>query len=166
MVVLGGSGNVGAYAVQFANRAGARVTAVGSNDDAEYMRSLGADETIDYRSQNLEESVSRADAVIDTVGGEALRQAFAIVKPGGMLVSSVSQPSEDEAKKRNVRVAFFIVDVTRELLERITRLIDEANLKTDVGIVLKLSEARTAHEMLAGTVKHPRGKIVLDTSSI
>ena len=141
------------------------MTAVGSNDDAAYMKSLGADETIDYRSQALQKAVAGVDVVIDTVGGEAQRQAFAIVKPGGILVSSVSQPSQDEAKKRGVRAVFFIVDVTRELLKRIARLIDEANLKSDVGIVLKLSQARKAHEMLAGTVKHPRGKIVLDTTS-
>jgi NADPH:quinone reductase-like Zn-dependent oxidoreductase len=163
VLVIGGAGNVGAYAVQLAVWAGARVTAVGSTDDAGFMKSLGASVTIDYKTQHFEEALTDIDVVIDTTGGDAQTRAFGVLKTGGILVSSVSQPSEAEARKRNVRVAFFIVDVAREDLQRIAGLIDDGIIKPDLGVVLRLSSARTAHEMLAGTVDHPRGKIVLDT---
>ncbi|HEY1681431.1 MAG TPA: NADP-dependent oxidoreductase [Candidatus Tumulicola sp.] len=163
VLVIGGAGNVGAYAVQLAAWAGARVTAVGSGQDAPYMKSRGAAATIDFQTQRFEESVADVDVVIDTTGGDTQTRAFGVLKAGGILVSSVSQPSEAEARKHDVRVAFFIVDVPRAELERVAGLIDDGILKTDLGVVLPLSSARRAHEMLAGTVDHPRGKIVLDT---
>ncbi|MEO7201263.1 MAG: NADP-dependent oxidoreductase [Candidatus Tumulicola sp.] len=163
VLVIGGAGNVGAYAVQLASWAGAHVTAVGSGQDAPYMKSRGATATIDYQTQRLEESVAGVDVVIDTTGGDSQKRALGVLKAGGILVSSVSQPSEADARKYGVRAAFFIVDVPRAELERIAGLIDDGILKTDLGAVLPLSSARTAHEMLAGTVDHPRGKIVLDT---
>ena len=127
------------------------------------MKSLGASVTIDYKTQRFEEALTDIDVVIDTTGGDAQTRAFGVLKTGGVLVSSVSQPSEAEARKRDVRVAFFIVDVPREDLEQIAGLIDDGIIKPDLGVVLPLSSARTAHEMLAGTVNHPRGKIVFDT---
>ena len=163
VLVLGGAGNVGAYAVQLARNAGATVFASGSLEDAAYMKSLGASETIDYKALPLRKHVSGVDVVIDTVGAEAQEAAFEVIKPGGVLVSSVSQPSEDRAKTCGVRVSFFIVDVPRFELERIAKLIDDGILKTNLGIVLNLDDARKAHEMLANTVPHPRGKIVLNT---
>lgn len=162
VLVQGAAGNVGAYAVQLAHWAGARVIVVAGASDAEYLRSRGADEVIDFRTQRFEEHVSGVDAVIDTVGGNTQTRSFAVIKPSGMLVSSVSQPSEELAAQHGVRTAFFIVEVTKPQLERIAQLIDDGALKTDVGIVLGLADARKAHEMLAGSVPHPRGKIVLN----
>jgi NADPH:quinone reductase-like Zn-dependent oxidoreductase len=164
VLVLGGAGNVGAYAVQLARDAGATVTASGSIEDAKYMKSIGANITIDYKALSLKDRVSSVEVVVDTVGGEAQAAAFDVLKKGGALVSSVSPPSEDRAKERDVRVSFFIVDVRRPELERIAKMIDDGTLKADLGVTLGLAEARKAHEMLAGTVQHPRGKIVLDTT--
>jgi NADPH:quinone reductase-like Zn-dependent oxidoreductase len=162
VLVHGAAGNVGAYAVQLARWTGARVVAVAGAADAAYVRGLGASEVIDFRTQRFEELVEGVDAVIDTVGGDTQERSFKVIKPGGMLVSSVSQPSETLAAEHNVRTAFFIVDVPREQLERIAQLIDDGTLKVDLGVVLSLADARKAHEMLAGTLPHPRGKIVLD----
>lgn len=165
-LVHGAAGNVGAYAVQLAHWAGARVIAVAGASDAEYLRSLGADEIIDFRTQRFEEHASGVAAVIDTIGGDTQTRSFAVIKRDGMLVSSVSQPSEELATQYGVRTAFFIVKVSRQELERIAQLIDDGVLKTDVGTVLSLADARKAHEMLAGTVPHPRGKIVLDVEEM
>lgn len=166
VLVHGAAGNVGAYAVQLAHWAGARVIAVAGASDAEYVRKLGADDVIDFRTQRFEDRVSGVDAVMDTVGGDTQTRSFAVIKPGGMLVSSVSQPSQELAMQHGVRTAFFIVAVPKAQLERIAQLIDDGVLKTDVGVVLGLADARTAHEMLAGTVPHPRGKIVLDLDKL
>jgi NADPH:quinone reductase-like Zn-dependent oxidoreductase len=164
VLVLGGAGNVGSYAVQLARNAGANVIATGSREDADYMRRLGATKTIDYTTAPSEWGISNVDVVIDTAGGNAQLQAFEVLKSGGALISSVSQPSEEKAKEHNARVAFFIVQVGTGDLERIAALIDEGSLKTDVGVVLGLTDARKAHEMLAHAIPHPRGKIVLDAT--
>ena len=100
------------------------------------------------------------DVVIDTVGGETLYRSFAVLKPCGVLVSSVSIPDRDKAARHNVRAVFFLVNVTSEGLTRIAELIDSGRIATDVGEILPLAKARLAHEMLAGK-PHKRGKIVL-----
>ena len=164
VLVLGGAGNVGAYAVQFAHRAGARVIATASAGDLAYLRSLGADEAVDRR-ERLEDRVKAVDAVIDLVGGEAQASSFAVLKRGGVLVSAVSQPDQEEAARRGVKAGFFLVHVNTADLERIAAMLDAGELVTQIGTVLPLVEARTAHEMLDGTRPHPRGKIVLRIGS-
>lgn len=164
VLIHGAAGNVGAYAVQLAHWAGARVIAIAGATDGDYLRSLGANEVIDYHTQRFEERVSGVDAVIDTVGGATQANSFAVLKRGGMLASSVSAPSPELAAQYGVRTAYFIVSVPNAQLKRIAELFDAGVLKTDVGVVLSLADARKAHEMLAGIVPHPRGKIVLDIS--
>ncbi|HVN70193.1 MAG TPA: NADP-dependent oxidoreductase [Candidatus Binatia bacterium] len=166
VLVYGAAGNVGAYAVQLAAWAGARVFAVAAHRDGSYLRSLGAAEVIDFRTECVEDRVSGADVVIDTVGGDSQRRAFGVVKPAGILVSSVVPPSQELANVYGIRVAFFIVRVPSAQLARISRLIDDGTLKTNLGVVLDLAGARKAHEMLAGTFARPRGKIVLDVGML
>lgn len=164
VLVHGAAGNVGAYAVQLAHWADAKVIAVAADPDAEYVRGLGAEQVIDFRKERFEERVSQVDVVIDTVGGDTQRRSFEVIKPAGILVSSVSPPSTELAQVYSVRVAYFIVRVRSDELTRVAQLIGEGTLKTDVGVVLGLADARRAHEMLASTIAHPRGKIVLDTT--
>ena len=146
VLVLGASGNVGSYAVQLATWAGARVVGISRPDEAQGMKELNAS----------------VDTVIDTVGHETQALSFDTLKKGGILVSSVSEPPTELALQHEVRTAFFIVHVRTKELERIAELFDSGTLRTDVGCVLDLAEARVAHEMLAGAVPHPRGKIVLN----
>lgn len=164
VLILGGAGNVGAYAVQIAHRAGARVIATASTGDLDFVRSLGADEAVD-RKERLEDRVEAVDAVVDLVGGEAQASAFAVLKRGGVLVSAVSQPDQEEAMRRGVKAGFFLVQVNTADLERIVAMVDAGDLVTQIGTVLPLTAARTAHEMLDGTRPHPRGKIVLSIGS-
>jgi NADPH:quinone reductase-like Zn-dependent oxidoreductase len=165
VLIQGAAGNVGAYAVQLAHWAGARVVAVAAAGDAAYLRRLGAERTIDYHGQRFEDLVSNVDAVIDTVGGETQMRSFGVLRRGGAIVSSVSQPPADLAERYGVRADYFIVEVKRPQLERIAQLFEEGALEADVGTVLPLSDAPLAHEMLAGRIGHPRGKIVLDTGA-
>jgi NADPH:quinone reductase-like Zn-dependent oxidoreductase len=160
VLVHGGAGNVGAYAVQLAKRAGAMVIATASAKDATYARSLGADGVIDYRARRFEEQVKDMDAVLDTVGGEILDRSYGVLKRGGILVSAATRPSNEKAEQHGVRALFFLVAVTTERLRKIAELIDAGKLKTEVGEVLWLYEARQAHEMLEGAPHH-RGKIVI-----
>jgi NADPH:quinone reductase-like Zn-dependent oxidoreductase len=164
VLVQGAAGNVGGYVVALAHWAGARVIAVADACDAAYLRGLGAEKTIDYHTERFEDEVANVDAVIDTVGGETQARSFAVLRRGGIIVSSVSQPSPELAERYGVRGDYFIVAVERPQLVRIAQLFEEGVLEADIGVVLPLSDARRAHEMLAGTVIHPRGKIVLDVS--
>ncbi|TXR46508.1 NADP-dependent oxidoreductase [Phyllobacterium endophyticum] len=162
VLIHGASGNVGRYAVQFARKAGLRVIATAGAEDIETVRSLGADEVVDYRNRRFETEVTEADAVIDLVGGETQNRSFATLKPGGKLISAVSKPDQELAEKHSVTAAFFLVDVTTEQLAEISRLIESGHLKSNVGAVLPLSKAIEAHEMLEGKRSHPKGKIVLE----
>ena len=120
---------------------------------------------IDYRTERFEDGVSGADAVIDSVGGEVQERSFAVLRRGRILVSSVSQPDAEKAAKYSVRTAYLIVSVATEDLTHLAGLFDAKELRTSVGVVLPLSEARRAHEMLDGAVPHPRGKIVLQVET-
>ena len=160
VLIHGAAGNVGGYAVQFARQAGAMVIATAAANDVSYIRSLGGLGVIDYRASRFEEKVKEVDAVIDTVGGEVLERSFRVVKRGGVIVSSAALPSEERAQQHGVRASFFLVQVTAERLQKIAELIDAGGLKTEVGEVLWLEEARQAHEMLEGA-PHRRGKIII-----
>ncbi len=160
VLVHGGAGNVSAYAIQLAKHAGAMVIATASSNDIFYVRNLGADGVIDYRKNPFEQRVKEMDAVIDTVGGEILNRSIAVVRPGGILVSSANAPSDQKAAQSGIRAAFFMVKVTTERLREIAALIDTGQLLTEVGEVLWLEEARRGHEMLE-RASHKRGKIVI-----
>jgi NADPH:quinone reductase-like Zn-dependent oxidoreductase len=161
VVIHGAAGNVGAYAVQLACRAGVRTIATVATDDIPFVRNLGANTAIDYRTQRFEEEVRDADAVIDLVGGETQKRSFQVLRRGGKLISAVSRPDQHLAQIHGVDAAFFLVNVTTQYLAEIGGLIDGGKLRTRVGAVLPLAGAREAHLMLERGLTHPKGKIVL-----
>ena len=161
VVIHGAAGNVGAYAVQLARRVGVRTIATAATDDLPFVRSLGANTVIDFRTQRFEEEVRDADAVIDLVGGETQERSFQVLRRGGKLISAVSRPDQHLAQRHGVEAAFFLVNVTSRCLAEIAGLIDDGHLKTRVGAVLPLADAREAHFMLERVRPQPKGKIVL-----
>jgi NADPH:quinone reductase-like Zn-dependent oxidoreductase len=161
VLIHGAAGNVGAYAVQFAHKAGLRVVATADARDIETVRNLGADQVIDYQKERFEDVVKNVDAVIDLVGGETQTKSFAVLKRGGKLVSAVSKPDQEVAASFGVSASFFLVAVNTRELNEIAESVDDGSLKTKVGTVLPLTEAIRAHEMLEGTREHAKGKIVL-----
>ncbi|MGF6772775.1 NADPH:quinone reductase-like Zn-dependent oxidoreductase [Paraburkholderia sp. GAS199] len=160
VLVLGAAGNVGAYAVQLAHHAGAFVIAGASERDAEFVRSLGADEVFDPRHTSFDAYRESVDAVIDLVGGDTLDGSFATVRRGGRVVSAVAEPSGERAAQSGVKANFMLVAVTTKTLVALAGLFEKGVLRTRVGDVLPLAQARDAHEMLEGR-KHRPGKIVL-----
>jgi NADPH:quinone reductase-like Zn-dependent oxidoreductase len=129
------------------------------------VRSLGADEVLDYHTQRFEDEVRDVDAVFDLVGGETQIRSFQVLRPGGKLISAVSQPDQHRARHHGVTGAFFLVEVTTERLRIIAELIDRGELKTRVGAVLPLTGGRDAHRMLEGRLVPPKGKIVFDVEA-
>jgi NADPH:quinone reductase-like Zn-dependent oxidoreductase len=163
VVIHGGAGSVGAYAVQFAHQAGLHVIVTASADDAALVRELGADTVLDYRNGKFEDTVRGADAVIDLVGGDTQKRSFQVLRRGGKLISAVSMPDQDLARVHRVDATFFLVDVTTLELADVARLIDEGKLRTGITVVLSLADAPEAHLMLDGLTPRPKGKIVLAT---
>jgi NADPH:quinone reductase-like Zn-dependent oxidoreductase len=161
VVIHGAAGNVGSYAVQLARRAGVQTIATVAADDISFVRNLGANTVIDYRTQHFEEQVRNADAVIDLVGGETQNRSFQVLRRGGKLVSAVSRPDQHLAERHGVEAAFFLVNVTSQYLTEIARLVDGGKLTTNVGAVLSLANAREAHFMLERRRPQPKGKIIL-----
>jgi NADPH:quinone reductase-like Zn-dependent oxidoreductase len=164
VLIHGAGGNVGAYAVQLARNAGLNVIATASANDLEYVRGLGANPVLDYHSARFEDVAHAVDVVLDTVGGTTRELSFRVLNPGGILVSVVSPVSEETARRYGVKAVFFYVEVTTSRLEHLTELFDSGKLVPCVGTVLPLSQARVAHDMLAGA-PHDRGKIVLKIAS-
>ncbi len=165
VLVHGAAGSVGAYAVRLAHGAGLRVIATAGAADAAEVRRLGADVVVDYRAARFEDAVPPVDAVIDLVGGETQRRSFAVLKPGGTLVSAVSQPDQESAVRHGVRAVFFLVDVGSAQLAHIAGMLEQGVLAPRVGSVLPLAAARIAHEMLEGARARPRGRIVLEVAA-
>src|SRR5262249_58533809 len=130
--------------------------------DLDHVRALGAESVVNYKKQRFEDSVTGVDVVLDTVGGDTEQRSLRVVKPGGILVYSVSPIPEVTQENYGIRAAYFYVDVTTARLNKIAELFDSGMLVTDVGSVLPLADARIAHEMLGGA-PHKRGKIVLNT---
>ena len=159
VLILGAAGNVGAYAVQLAAKTGLNITAVAKSNDISYVQSLGAETVVDDHGQRFEDAVGSVDLVLDMVGGEMRDRAARLLKPGGSLVSVVS--NEPIPTTANVRSLFFYVEVTTERLNRVSQLFDQQELAPKVGTVLPLTDIRIAHEMLGGA-PHDRGKIVLE----
>jgi NADPH:quinone reductase-like Zn-dependent oxidoreductase len=163
VLIHGGAGNVGAYAVQLARNAGLHVIATASSADTGYVRNLGASEVLD-KNARFESVLSDVDVVIDTVGGETRERSLRVLKPSGILISAVSPIPEDVAKRYGARAVFFLVDVTTARLNIVADLFDSGKLVPHIGSVLPLEDARTAHEMLAGA-PHKPGKIVLNIAA-
>lgn len=161
VLIHGAAGNVGAYAVQLARRAGIRTIATAATEDIGFVRELGADTVIDFQTERFEDLVRDVDTVFDLVGGETQIRSFQVLHRGGKLISAVSQPDQALAERHGVDAAFFLVNVTTRHLTELTDLIDRADLKVRVGTVLPLADAREAHRILEGQRPAPKGKIVL-----
>ncbi|WP_432761362.1 NADP-dependent oxidoreductase [Rhizobium mayense] len=165
VLIHGAAGNVGAYAVQLARRAGIQTIVTAAKQDFAYLRELGADTLVDYHTERFEDAARDVDAVFDLVGGETQQRSFQVLRRGGKLTSAVSQPDQELAKRHGVDAAFFLVNVTTRYLTEIAGLIDSGALRTRVGTVLPLTDAYEAHLMLEGLRPTPKGKIVLEVGT-
>jgi NADPH:quinone reductase-like Zn-dependent oxidoreductase len=159
ILITGASGAVGSMAVQLAKSKGAYVIGTGSGRNEEFARKLGADEFIDYKKAKFEEQVSNVDMVFDTVGGDTQERAMQTLKRGGVLVSTVSPPSEEKAKQLGVTVAMVAVMPKPDQLAEINRLLESGKLRVRVATVLPLADVKKAHQISASG--HADGKIIL-----
>ncbi len=159
LLIHGAAGGVGTFAVQFAKLKSARVIATASKKNHEFLRSLGADETIDYNTTKFEDVVHGVDAVLDTITGETMERSWQVMKKGGILVSILEPPSAEKAAEHGVRCHHTFVQGNMEQLNEITKLVEAGKLKIIIEKVFPLVEARAAQE--SNATGHTRGKIAL-----
>ena len=159
VLIHGGAGGVGLFAVQMARAMGARVIATASAGNLDFVRSLGAETVIDYRAAQFESAVHDVDMVLDTIGGEVEDRSWQVLKKGGILVSIVGLPSEEQAATHGVRAAAVRTAFTGEQLRAINALIEDGKVKPEVGPTFRLAEAAKAQTL--SQEGHGRGRIVL-----
>jgi NADPH:quinone reductase-like Zn-dependent oxidoreductase len=157
VLIQGGSGGVGSFAIQIAKVRGAKVFATASTGNQDLLKELGADVAIDYTKQKFEDVVKNVDVVLETAGKETLERSYPVVKKGGYLVSIVGPT--DPAKVQQYGIQAPPLALSASALSELTKLFDAKKIKVVVTETLPLSEAQKAQEQV-GT-HHTRGKIVL-----
>jgi NADPH:quinone reductase len=166
VLVHAGAGGVGVFAVQLAKAAGARVLATGRRENEALIRSLGADEVIDYRQEKFEEAVNRltdgvgADAAYDTVGGDTLPRSIQCVRPYGKLATIVNvEGSIDGMQIRNQTLYFGFLERTRDKIQTLAKLVGRGQVRPVIDSVFPLAKVADAHRKIEkGGMK---GKIVI-----
>lgn len=160
ILIHAASGGVGSMAVQLAKAKGAYVIATASGANEDFVKDLGADEFIDYKTAKFEDEVKDVDVVFDTIGGDTQERSFQVLKKDGFLVSVVNPPSPESAEKFGVKAEMIGVVPNAEELAEIVELASQGKLKTYVETVLPFSEVVKAHDL--SKAGHTKGKIVLE----
>jgi NADPH:quinone reductase-like Zn-dependent oxidoreductase len=159
ILIQGGAGGVAAFAIQLAKHIGARVISTASAANLDYVRSLGADQVIDYNAQDFTKAALGVDAVFETVGGDVATKSYEVLKPGGraaFIASGGKAPESPRAEVKSLRPA---VGRDREHLDRIAELVGKGVLRPPEIKTYPLSEAEAAHRVSEG--RHFRGKLIL-----
>lgn len=159
VLIHGGAGGVGGFAIQVARHLGACVVTTASAPNHPYVLSLGADRVIDYRTEDFTRQISGCDAVLDTVGGDVTARSFAVLRSGGRLASVAAGARAPVSPREDVVSLRPNVERKRRHLERVAGLLAQGALRPPEITVFPLSEAPAAHRL--SEARHLRGKIVL-----
>ena len=159
VLIHGGSGGVGTFAVQIAKARGAEVIATASTANQDLLKQLGVDQPIDYTTTKFEDVVKDVDVVLNAVRGDTLARSYGVVKKGGIIVSITGQPDPAELEKHGIRGIGFSAYPDAKVLEELAKLIDAGKITPIVSAVMPLVDIVKAHQQIAS--RHTRGKIVL-----
>ncbi|MGB6976638.1 MAG: NADP-dependent oxidoreductase [Gammaproteobacteria bacterium] len=159
VLIHAGAGGVGSFAVQLAKCKNIYVIATASDQSIPLVKSLGADEVIDYRMQDFATLVRDVDVVLDTIGGETQTRSWQCLRPNGILVSTISQPDEKIAKQQGKQGVYMFVQPNGLRLEELAQMIDVGEIKPLIDVILPLQEVVKAQERSASG--HAKGKIIL-----
>lgn len=159
ILIHAGAGGVGCLAVQYAAHRGAHVTSTASAANADFVRGLGAERVIDYRTEDFTELPPEFDIVFDTMGGAVHQKSFQVLKPGGVLVYIHAAPIEGDPPRDDVEVRNSMVNYDTECLHRVAELVDQGAIKPQIREVFPLDRAVEAHKMVQSG--HARGKVVI-----
>jgi NADPH:quinone reductase-like Zn-dependent oxidoreductase len=159
VLVHGGSGGVGSFAIQIAEARGAKVIATASTAHQDLLRQLHVDQALDYTTMKFEDMVKDVDVVLNCVRAEALARSYGVVKKGGIIVSITDEPDQTECAKHGIRGSRLGAHPDAKVLEELTKLIEAGKMKPIVSQTLPLADASKAHQQIE--THHTLGKIVL-----
>jgi NADPH:quinone reductase-like Zn-dependent oxidoreductase len=159
VLIHGAAGGVGSFASQIARNMGARVIGTATGPDLDYLKSLHVDEVIDFKRERFEEKASGVDAVVDLVGGETLARSYAVVKKGGVLVTTVQPVDESAAKQAGIRAVQMFMKRSAADLAELARLVEKGAVKPRLSQTMELRQAREAQEL--SETGRAQGKVVL-----
>ena len=159
ILIQGGAGGVAGFAIALAKHLGARVITTASAQNHDYVRKLGADEVIDYRSQDFTKVVKDVDAVFDTVGGDVTTRSFAVLKSGGRLASIAVGGAAPASPRADVTSLRPKVDRDRRRLDRVAELVSKGAVPLPEIVEYPLAKVAEAHRV--SEARHLRGKLVL-----
>jgi len=167
ILIHGGAGAVGAYAVQLAHDKGARVIVTASNNDRNFLHTIGADQVIDYKTEKFEEEIQgKVDVVFDLIGGDIQQRSYLVLKTGGYLIAANQPVSQADASKYKVTALLMNMIPSAERLSRIAKLLEEGKIKADVADIYPLENAAQAWQAISGNLsgnkQAPHGKLVLE----
>jgi NADPH:quinone reductase-like Zn-dependent oxidoreductase len=163
VLIHGGAGGVGHFAIQFAKERGANVSTTGWAADKDFLRLLGADQAVDYKSDRFEEIVQDVDLVFDLVAGDTQERSWHVLKDGGALISTLAKPSETMAREHHARATNYMAQPNAAELAEIGQLINAGKVKPYIEATFPIEEAAIALVRLEG--RHTQGKIVLEVSA-
>jgi len=163
VLIHGGAGGVGHFAIQFAKAAGARVITTVSEKHADFVRSLGADQVIDYKKQQFDKIVHDVDLVFDLIAGETQDRSWAVLKRGGILVSTLTEPSPEKAQAFHVHAKRYTVTESGQDLQQIAQLVNAGKVQPKVTRIFPFAEAATALDHVKSG--HMEGKVVLEMAA-
>ena len=159
VLIHGGSGGVGTFAVQIAKARGAKVIATASTANQDLLKKLGVDQPIDYTTTKFEDVVKNVDVVLNAVRGDTLARSYGVMKKGGIIVSITGEPDPAELEKHGIRGTGLGAHPDAKVLEELAKLIDTGKITPIVSAVMPLVDVAKAHQQIAS--RHTRGKVVL-----
>lgn len=162
VLIHAGAGGVGTYAIQLAKAKGAYVYTTASEKNHELLKSLGADEVIDYRSTDFRDVAKEVDMVLDTMGGDVQKNSMDILKEGGYLISILSIEDEDKAKEKGIHAKAVWLDTNGKQLKELGDLMEEGKLKSVVGETFPLTRQGIYDAHALSETHHAVGKIVIE----
>jgi NADPH:quinone reductase-like Zn-dependent oxidoreductase len=159
VLIHGGSGGVGHFAIQIAKARGAKVIATASTGNQDFLKQLGADQAIDYSKTKFEDVVKDVDVVLEATRSDSMARSYGVVKKGGFIVSITGRPDPAELEKHGLSGSSLMVHPDAHVLEELTKLIEAKKLTPIVSQTFPLADASKAHQQIE--TRHTRGKIVL-----
>lgn len=159
VLIHGGSGGVGSFAIQIAKTRGTKVIATASTAHQDLLKQLGVDQAIDYTTTKFEDVVKDVDVVLNCVRANALDRSYGVVKRGGIIVSITGEPDQTQCAKHGIRGSGLMAHPDARVLEELTKLIEAKKIRAIVSQTFPLADANKAHQQIE--THHTVGKIVL-----
>ena len=159
VLIHGGSGGVGHFAIQIAKARGAKVIATASTPNQDLLKQLGTDQPIDYTKTKFEDVVKDVDVVLEATRSDSMARSYGVVKKGGFVVSITGAPDQAQLDQHGLRGSSMMAHPDAQVLEELTKLIEAKKLTPIVSQVFPLADASKAHQQIE--TRHTRGKVVL-----